>query len=37
MLNGAEVIRVFPPELTELQRQVLRLLGVPASAYVDKT
>jgi len=37
VLNGAEVIRVFPPELTELQRQVLRLLGVPASAYVDKT
>jgi hypothetical protein len=24
-------------ELTELQHQVLRLLGVPASAYLDKT
>jgi transposase len=37
VLNGAEVIRVFPPQLTELQHQVLRLLGVPASAYVAKT
>jgi hypothetical protein len=34
---GADIVRVFPPELTELQRQVLRLLGVPASACVDKT
>jgi transposase len=37
VLAGAEVIRVFPPELTELQRQVLGLLGVPSSAYVGKT
>jgi transposase len=34
---GANIVRVFPPELTELQHQVLRLLGVPASACVDKT
>lgn len=34
VLAGAEVVRVFPPNLTDLQRQVLGLLGVPASAYV---
>ena len=37
VLNGAEVIRVFPPELTELQHQVLGLLGVPATAYAGRT
>ena len=37
VLTGSQVVRVFPPELTELQRQVLHLLGVPASAYLDKT
>lgn len=37
VLAGAEVVRVFPPELTALQRQVLGLLGVPSSAYVGKT
>ena len=26
-------VRTFEPELTELQRQVLRLLGVPTNAY----
>jgi transposase len=36
VLSGTEVVRVFPPELTELQRQVLGLLGVPASAYLGK-
>jgi transposase len=36
VLSGTDVLRVFPPELTELQRQLLGLLGVPASAYVDK-
>jgi transposase len=35
LVNG-EVVRVFPPELTELQRQVLQLLGVPDNAYRDK-
>ena len=29
----AQTVRVFPPELTELQSQILALLGVPASAY----
>ena len=37
VLANGEVVRVFPPELTELQRQVLQLLGVPATAYRDKT
>jgi hypothetical protein len=37
VLNGADVMRVFPPKLAELQRQVLHLLGVPARAYLDKT
>jgi transposase len=36
VLSGTDVVRVFPPELTELQRQVLGLLGVPASAYLAK-
>jgi transposase len=34
MLAQGEVVRVFPPQLTELQRQVLNLLGVPFSAYL---
>lgn len=29
----AQTVRVFDPELTELQRQVLDLLDVPPSAY----
>ena len=37
VLANGEVVRVFPPELTELQRQILQLLGVPATAYHDKT
>ena len=37
VLSGTEIVRIFPPELTELQRQVLSLLGVPASDYVNKT
>ena len=28
-----QTVRLFPPQLTELQSQVLNLLGVPASAY----
>ena len=36
VLANGEVIRVFPPELTELQHRVLGLLGVPASAYLAK-
>jgi len=34
VLAGKNVVRVFPPTLTELQRQVLGLLGVPTSAYL---
>lgn len=34
VLAGTEVLRVFPPQLTDLQRQVLGLLGVPAPAYL---
>lgn len=34
VLAGKDVVRVFPPNLTDLQRQVLGLLGVPASAYL---
>jgi transposase len=34
VLAQGEVVRVFPPQLTELQRQVLNLLGVPFSAYL---
>jgi transposase len=37
VLANDEIIRVFPPELTELQRQVLLLLGVPTSTYTNKT
>jgi transposase len=32
---AGQVIRVFPPQLTVLQLQVLQLLGVPLSAYRD--
>jgi transposase len=33
LLHDGRTLRAFPPELTELQRQVLQLLGVPESAY----
>jgi transposase len=36
VLAAGKVARVFPPQLTDLQRQVLTLLGVPASAYIGK-
>ena len=35
VLAHGEVVRVFPPQLTELQQHVLNLLGVPRSAYVN--
>jgi len=31
--KGGHLIQVFDPDLTELQEQVLELLGVPATAY----
>lgn len=33
LLRRGQVVKVFPPELTELQRQVLALLGVPGRAF----
>jgi hypothetical protein len=32
-----EAIQVFEPELTDLQRQVLDLLGLPKHAYLSAT
>ena len=34
VLAHGDVVRVFPPQLTDLQQQVLNLLGVPRSAYL---
>ncbi len=33
LTRGGRVLEVFEPEFTDLQRQVLRLLGVPPRAY----
>jgi transposase len=33
VLARGQTVRVFPPQLTDLQSQLLDLLGVPASAY----
>ena len=33
LLEGGGSVQVFHPELTDLQRQVLDLLGVPQSAF----
>lgn len=33
LLDNGQVVKVFVPELTELQKQVLNLLGVPLEAY----
>ena len=35
--HNGEIVQVFEPELTELQRQILALLGVPQSAYLSAT
>ena len=35
LLSDGEVVQVFEPELTSLQRQVLELLGVPETAYLS--
>jgi len=32
-----QTIQVFEPELDDLQRQVLQLLGLPAAAYLNAT
>ena len=34
LLASNNIVRVFPPALTQLQRHVLALLGVPDSAYI---
>jgi transposase len=34
LLRNATVVQSFPPQLTELQRQTLDLLGVPAHAFL---
>lgn len=36
VLAAGNVDRLFPPQLTDLQRHVLTLLGAPASAYIGK-
>lgn len=33
LLDGGQVVQIFHPKLTELQRQVLQLLGVPEEAF----
>jgi transposase len=33
LLHGNRVVQVFQPELTELQRELLRLLGIPLDVY----
>ena len=33
ILSGGKPVKTIPPTLTPLQRQVLRLLGIPANAY----
>lgn len=33
LMRDGEVVQVFDPDLTDLQKQVLALLGVPLSAY----
>ena len=33
LVLGGKDVRIFDPELTDLQRQVLRLMSVPPSAY----
>lgn len=37
LAHDGEVIQVFEPDLTPLQRQVLDLLGVPLTAYLSST
>jgi transposase len=35
LIREGRLIQTFPPELTDLQRQVLDLLDIPTSAYTD--
>ena len=34
LLRGAKQVQSFPPQLTDIQRQTLDLLGVPATAFL---
>jgi transposase len=36
LVRAGEVVQVFEPELSELQRQVIELLGVPDTAYSSR-
>ena len=33
LMKNKKVVQVFKPELTDLQKQILELLGLPKSAY----
>ena len=35
--HDGEIVQLFEPQLDDLQRQVLDLLGVPADAYLTPT
>lgn len=37
LLDDGREVRVFDPELTDLQRQVLRLIGAPTAAYLSRS
>ena len=37
LILAGKTVRIFNPELTDLQRQVLRLIGVPTSAYLSRS
>ena len=37
LLDAGHEVRVFDPVLTDLQRQVLRLIGAPAAAYLSRS
>jgi hypothetical protein len=35
LLRDAKAVQSFPPQLTDIQRQTLDLLGVPVNAFLD--
>ena len=37
LVLGGKDVRIFNPELTDLQRQVLRLMAVPSAAYTTRS
>ena len=36
LFEDDRAVQVFDPELSDLQRQVLRLIGAPVSAYISR-